>query len=262
MKFQKKFIISLLVSIFFFALVTSHALAISISVSSLIESESNGIADWTLDFTEDSSFDLFSADVPLESAILRLSIVPTVGGCCDDFRLGRVGIDGLIPINVKPYVSSANISPGEPTTFEFDMLGLTGKKAAKKKVAQKKAAKKKVAKKKAAKKKVAKKKAAKKKVAKKKVAKKKVAKKKVAKKKVAKKKGGFGNPYSSDNILDSLFADTSGFLDMHFRGNADIVGAELTLTQSEANPVPEPGTLILLGSGLAGIAALGRRFKK
>jgi hypothetical protein len=247
MIFLKKVILSFLFSIFFIALGTSHALAISISASSLIESEFNGIADWTLDFTEDSSFNLFSADVPLESAILRLSIVPTVGGCCDDFRLGRVGIDGLIPINVKPYVSSANISPGEPTTFEFDMLGLTGKKAAKKKVAKKKVAKKKVAKKK---------------VAKKKVAKKKVAKKKVAKKKVAKKKGSFGNPYSSDNILDSLFADTSGFLDMHFRGNADIVGAELTLTQSEANPVPEPGTLILLGSGLAGIAALGRRFKK
>jgi hypothetical protein len=230
MIFLKKVILSFLFSIFFIALGTSHALAISISASSLIESEFNGIADWTLDFTEDSSFNLFSADVPLESAILRLSIVPTVGGCCDDFRLGRVGIDGLIPINVKPYVSSANISPGEPTTFEFDMLGLTGKKAAKKKVAKKKVAKKKVAKKKVAKKKVAKKKVAKKKVAKKKVAKKKVAKKKVAKK--------------------------------HFRGNADIVGAELTLTQSEANPVPEPGTLILLGSGLAGIAALGRRFKK
>lgn len=62
--------------------------------------------------------------------------------------------------------------------------------------------------------------------------------------------------YFSGYLMDSSIAPVSGTWDT---GGKDL--SHLTLYAR--NPIPEPGTLMLLGSGLLGVAAYGRkRFKK
>ncbi|MDH4028173.1 MAG: PEP-CTERM sorting domain-containing protein [Nitrospirota bacterium] len=64
--------------------------------------------------------------------------------------------------------------------------------------------------------------------------------------------------YFSGYLLDNSTKPTSGTWDV---GNKEL--SHLTLYARGNTPVPEPGTIMLLGSGLVGVAALGRkRFKK
>lgn len=68
-----------------------------------------------------------------------------------------------------------------------------------------------------------------------------------------------GDPGSSPNELIG-FAWGPGISSMVIEG--DPFGASFTMDDLSATPVPEPGTLLLLGSGLLGMAGYGvRRFR-
>jgi len=64
-----------------------------------------------------------------------------------------------------------------------------------------------------------------------------------------------GDPGSSPNELIS-FAWTPGFSSLVIEG--DPFGASFTMDDLSATPVPEPGTLLLLGSGLLGMVGYAR----
>lgn len=64
--------------------------------------------------------------------------------------------------------------------------------------------------------------------------------------------------YFSGYLLDNVLQPTSGTWDT---GDKDL--SHLTLYARGETPIPEPGTLLLLGTGLMGVAALGRKkFRK
>jgi len=58
--------------------------------------------------------------------------------------------------------------------------------------------------------------------------------------------------YSEDDLNDRLFAGTAGELNLRYGDDAILSFAKLELTAIQN---PEPGTLLLLGSGLVGLAA-------
>jgi PEP-CTERM motif len=66
--------------------------------------------------------------------------------------------------------------------------------------------------------------------------------------------GLVGCPSSDDPATTSNFKSTT---------STSVATSEASGSQDNNNPVPEPATLILLGSGLVGLVAFGRKkFKK
>jgi hypothetical protein len=68
--------------------------------------------------------------------------------------------------------------------------------------------------------------------------------------------------YSSAQIMERFMStsyDGTGTIPMRFIDDAVVNYAELSLTTS---PVPAPAAIVLLGSGLAGLAGIRRKFKK
>jgi len=66
--------------------------------------------------------------------------------------------------------------------------------------------------------------------------------------------GLVGCPSSDDPATTSSFKSTT---------STSVATSEASGSQDTYNPVPEPATLILLGSGLVGLVAFGRKkFKK
>jgi hypothetical protein len=68
--------------------------------------------------------------------------------------------------------------------------------------------------------------------------------------------------YSSAQIMERFMStsyDGTGTIPMRFIDDAVVNYAELSLTTS---PVPPPAAIVLLGSGLAGLAGIRRKFKK